>query len=690
MRDTSRVLTRSALENEFPAVMLSQIGTKESWRKEIHRPATSTHKWWAKRLGTVFRGIIISAFTRDLTEAVQGYSTPFDLDGAVILDPFGGSGVTAVEVIKAGGRAISFDINPVATLVQRQAVSRWELDNLKSAFSAVAAQVRDEIDRVHRSETGETVLYYFWVALATCPDCSQVVRLFDSPVFSKHAYPKRVPKAQVVCPDCLDIQVARYDFTTLKCSNGHSIDPQGAVIRGKVHCPCGNDFRAINGLGGERPKYEMFAKMVLSESGQKKYQTISQWDRNIYEECERLLNQLPNSAVMPEGFLSPGVNTDQALNWNFRKWSDFFNARQLYSLSLIGTAVRELEVGEETREALCALFSGTLEFNNLFASFKGEGTGAVRHMFSNHVLKPERTPLEAHPWGTPQSSGSFSTLFECRLVRAHHYKVEPADLVEVAGEVERVFGLSKPIGTDVVSTWAHFESRPGTSYVATMNSAKSDLPDGVVDAVITDPPFMDNVQYAELADFFHAWLRSMSPFDEYADIETTRNIGEVQNSDAKSFGQALENVWRECERVLKPGGLLAFTYHQARMDGWLMAIQSLSNAGFIVTAVQPVKGEMSTSVVKAGSREPSNLDSVVVCRRRRDGVGSSFVSREEALEGAILSLRRLQESGVPVGDGDVRSVVRGVLLAHAAANGEDLVAQAAGIDAVVNETILLF
>ena len=117
---------------------------------------------------------------------------------------------------------------------------------------------------------------------------------------------------------------------------------------------------------------------------------------------------------------------------------------------------------------------------------------------------------------------------------------------------------------------------------------------------------------------------------------------------------------------------------------------SLERIGFIVTAVQPVKGEMSTSVVKAGSREPSNLDSVVVCRRRRDGVGSSFVSREEALEGAILSLRRLQESGVPVGDGDIRSVVRGVLLAYAAANGEDLVAQAAGIDAVVNETILNF
>ena len=48
----------------------------------------------------------------------------------------------------------------------------------------------------------------------------------------------------------------------------------------------------------------------------------------------------------------------------------------------------------------------------MFASYKGEGTGAVRHMFAHHILKPERVPLEANLWGTPKSSGSFSTMFE--------------------------------------------------------------------------------------------------------------------------------------------------------------------------------------------------------------------------------------------------------------------------------------
>ena len=64
------------------------------------------------------------------------------------------------------------------------------------------------------------------------------------------------------------------------------------------------------------------------------------------------------------------------------------------------------------------ILSGVLEFNNIFASYKGEGTGAVRHMFAHHILKPKRTPIEANLWGTPKSSGSFTNLYRSRLLHA--------------------------------------------------------------------------------------------------------------------------------------------------------------------------------------------------------------------------------------------------------------------------------
>lgn len=683
------VPARSSLEGMFPAVMLSAVGTKESWRKEVHRPATSTHKWWAKRLGTVFRGILTSAVTPDGADPAESYGSPLDLAGMVVLDPFSGSGVTGVEALKLGARVVCFDINPVATLVERQALQPWDLAALQAAYRSVESACRAEIGRIHRTEDGRTVLYYFWVAKVHCPECAAEVRLFGSPVFSKNAYPKRVPRAQIVCPKCLAVKESRYDFSTETCENGHHITQRGAVTGQLATCPQGHTFKILRALDGKRPDYEMYAKLVANRDGSKNYEAITDWDRTLYAECEAMLGSLPESAVLPQGELSHGNNTAQAMKWNFRRWQDFFNARQLVSLSLIATAIRNLPGTSPEREALCALFSGTLEFNNLFTSFKGEGTGAVRHMFSHHILKPERTPLEAHPWGTPQSSGAFSTLFHTRLLRAHEYKTNPADLIASASGIQRVTGISRPVAARLTGSWESFAATEGqAAYVATRNSANTDLPDGSVDLIVTDPPYMDNVHYAELADFFHAWLQVMDPYPGYSDKVTTRRSGEVQHADPVEFGKAIEAVWAECARVLKPGGLMAFTFHHARIAGWVQLIDSLRRAGFVVMGVQPVKGEMATSIVKSGAREPSNLDSVVVCRRSADEAKNPNRSFEEVLATAQKALSELREAQIDVGTGDVRSVVRGSLLAYLASTGAVLDAAAVlTVDELATQTI---
>lgn len=676
----------SALEVDFPAATLSAVGLKESWRKEVHRPATSTHKWWAKRLGTVFRGILTAAVAEQ-GEAERLYAGRTSLEGLVVLDPFGGSGTTAVEVAKLGGRVVSLDINPVATLVQRQALQPWDLAALRRQYGEVERSCRAEIDRVHRTRDGRTVLYYFWVATARCPECEQVVRLFDTPVYARNAYPQRAPRAQVVCPQCLDLFEDRYDFEEVTCGSGHRLSRRGNVTGPAMTCSRGHTGKVLLALGDDLPGYEMYAKMVVDARGRKTYDPVDDWDRALYAECERLLADLPAEHVLPEGDLAKGHNTDQALNWNFRRWRDFFNARQAYSLSLLATAVRDLPGSGPEREALCALFSGALEFNNRFCSFKGEGTGAVRHMFSHHILKPERTPLEAHPWGTPYSSGSFSTLLKSRLERAHGYKQEPADLI-LGGDrkVHRVTGLSLPLAAQVVQNWGAFDEQSGSAYLATCNSASTDLPDGSVDLVVTDPPYMDNVHYAELADFFHAWLRRMRPYEGYPVTDSTRRQGEVQDADPQAFGHAIAAVWSECARVLRSEGILAFTFHQARVAGWVQLVQALRTAGFVVTAVQPVKGEMATSVVKAGAREPSNLDSVVVCRKAA-WRGTVHASLEDAYESAVANLANLLTEGVEVGAGDVRSVVRGTLLAHLAALELNLPDRTAEVDRLADAAI---
>lgn len=658
----SKIPVVTSLENEFPSLNISLIAQKESWRKEVYNPANSTHKWWAKRLGSVFRGIIASSVTASQLSSIDAYNGGLDLSDLLIFDPFAGSGTTCIEALKLGAKVVGYDINPVATLVQRQAIQKWDSQELIRNFQQIESQCKEEIDRVHKTEDGRDVLYYFWVALATCPQCSITVRLFDSPIFSRNAYPKKQPRVQICCPTCLDIKESLIDFEEELCRNGHKVSPTGAVKGQHMTCANGHTTKILVAIKGTTPKFEMFAKMTISVDGERAYESISPWDIELYNECTRLVARIPSQSVLPSGKLAEGQNTGQAIKWNFKEWPDFFNDRQIYSLSLIATAIRDLPVQNPEREALAALFSGTLEFNNLFCSFKGEGTGAVRHMFANHVLKPERTPLEAHPWGTSKSSGSFSTLFKSRIQRADNYKKMPTDLVLNQLVVDKQSGISIPLDQEIASSWKEMQSKDLRAYLKTQSSSETDLPDASVDLVITDPPYMDNVHYAELADFFNAWLKHLDIHSDYPKIDSTRSSDEVQQAVAEDFGIAITKVWKECYRVLKGDGLLAFTFHQARIEGWLELAKSLDLAGFRVISIQPVKGEMTTSLVKSNAKEPSNLDSILVCRKKGFKSELSAQTLDEAISKSISRLDSLQGHGVEVGIGDIRSVLRGTVI----------------------------
>lgn len=659
----ARIPNPSALEADFPGETVSAIAQAESWRKEIHRPATHTHKWWAQRLGSVFRAAIIAACSEDGSETVRRINEGAHLEGISVLDPFAGSGTTLVEALKLGASCTGVDINPVAGLVQRQALNAWDEDVLRRMFATVEDACRSEIDALHVDGQGNPVLYYFWVAQASCPRCNEIVDLFSSYVFAKHAYPRRYPRAQAICHACDSVNQVDLSKPRLgMCGCGASLDAPPPVKGQTMACGQGHQVRIIDALADAKPNYRMYAKLVLRD-GVKEYAEIDRFDLDLYQRAATLLEKAePGKIVRPSGALRTGYNTRQALRWGFNEWGDFFNARQLYCLGLLGRAVRDLPESAE-REALCALFSGTLEFNNMFCSFKGEGTGAVRHMFSHHVLRPERVPLEAHPWGTPKSSGSFSTLFESRLIRANKYKDDPHDIVVAKEQPTRRHGVSRPIGQLNGASWQ----------VLTRDAASLPHADDSFDLVVTDPPYFNNVHYSELADFFHSWLVNLAPHPEYLTCSaSTRDDAEAQSTCVDEFGSALGRVFAESARVLKPHGILAFSFHHGTADAWRAVARALREAHLVITSVQPVKAEMSTSSTKNGSKEPNNLDSLVVCRHANTLRIAQCASPQEAADTALGRLTRLLACDVDVGLGDVRSVVTGGVMALATVPEADI------------------
>lgn len=110
-----------ALEHDFPSVPVSRIAEQESWRKEINRPLYHIHKWWATRLGSVFRAISLAALSDRDAQVWESFYERHNLTDKVVLDPFMGSGSTLGEAVKLGAKAIGCDINPVSTFMVTQA-----------------------------------------------------------------------------------------------------------------------------------------------------------------------------------------------------------------------------------------------------------------------------------------------------------------------------------------------------------------------------------------------------------------------------------------------------------------------------------------------------------------------------------------------------------------------------------------
>lgn len=615
----------TAIESDsFPFAELSDVAELESWRKEVNRPIYHIHKWWAQRLGTVFRAILLGAVTPPSEDFIGAFykqaSIPQD---TVVFDPFMGSGTTIGEALKIGLRAIGRDINPVAFFSVKTALTKYDRNEVLDTFACIQEDVEPAIQHYYRtllpSGIEGQVLYYFWVKTVVCVVCEADVRLFARYRFAHHAYPRRYPQAQIICPQCGTINVDRYDADTVTCSRcGLMYAPAEGPARG-AHATCsscGTRFaiiRAIEHLGSP-PNHELYAKLVLNERGEKTYLPADDFDRVLYAEAERELER--RERPFPIVRVDEGYNTKQAMNYGYRYWHEFFNARQLLSLSLLGDRIRKID-NPAMRDLFVCLFSGTLEFNNMFASYKGEGTGAVRHMFSHHVLKPERTPLEANVWGTPKSSGAFSTLFRSRLLKALDYQERPFEIAVKGSDravAKKVYGLSTPMGQKISASYADF-SNGGRVYLSTGDSASTDLPDESVDLVVTDPPFFDNVHYSELADFFYVWQRHLTGDGSVAAATTTRHPGEVQSEDAPRFATKLAAVFKECSRVLRRDGLLVFTYHHSRLDGWSALHEALQRAGFRVVAAHPIKAEMSSAAPKRLAGSPIDLDVILVCRQ---------------------------------------------------------------------------
>ncbi|MGQ9879690.1 MAG: hypothetical protein ACUVSV_02355, partial [Armatimonadota bacterium] len=161
-------------------------------------------------------------------------------------------------------------------------------------------------------------------------------------------------------------------------------------------------------------------------------------------------------------------------------------------------------------------------------------------------------------------------------------------------------------------------------------------PESYFDAVITDPPYYDNVPYADLADFFYVWLKrtvgdlypeafrwELVPKDEEAVMNPARFGGGKKGEEIarRHYERLMGEAFREIHRVLKPDGVAVVMFTHRSTGAWESLINSLLSAGLYPTASWAVHTEMEASTHQ---REKGAVRSTILmaCRKRaQNGVG---------------------------------------------------------------------
>lgn len=641
-------------QHSFPVYEVSKLAEKESWRKEVNRPIYHIHKWWAQRLGSVFRALLLYLLSDSDADIWQEFYRKQDFKQYTILDPFMGSGTIVGETLKLGANSVGCDINPISTFMVNQALTHVPVPSLLKAYKKLEEDVSKEILAYYKTRDPDTgqdipVLYYFWVKIVTTPS-GEEIPLFSKYIFAQNAYPSKKPEVQIVCPKCWQVFEGKYSDTCTICPHcQHEFNPQvGPANNVTVADRSGKKYKIKELVPkAELLKEKMYAMLAIDDEGNKKYLSVRQYDLDLYRKAQKELQSV--SLLLPSYEVRTGHNTDQARSYNYLNWRDFFTDRQLLCLGKLLNNIVQIE-DHAIREQMLCLFSGTLEYNNTFCSYKGEGTGAVRPIFSNHILKPERTPLENSVWGYSKSSGCFSGLFKSRLLKAKEYLDRPFEL-KVDNEshaCEKVIA-SRPLNPAICNSWESLHNSEHAAWLLNGDSSTLPVPDCSIDFVVTDPPYFDFIHYSELSDFFYAWLSPVLK-DKYAFFSesTSGRENEVQQTDVSEFSRRLGKVFTECYRVLKPQGKLAFSFHHSRTEGWIAIATAIEEAGFYISECFPVYAELMSSTPKASAKEPISLDAMIICCKEKKTHGVS-----EAIDSAVNYVQEMKAQGRKLSKADI-------------------------------------
>lgn len=426
-------------------------------------------------------------------------------------------------------------------------------------------------------------------------------------------------------------------------------------------CPqCDNEGQSYSGRFFDVPDFRPYSLACIEWEGRRDTDLKTFWPRS----------------ELPFGFMTH-MNNGGIPNHGFTHWWTMFNPRQLLvHTQLLASIVRSERWSWETREAVLGAFQQYLRNQNLFCIWNPQ-RDTPEPMFSNSNYHPKATMVENCVFpdlgrGNWQSSsvGIEEGLTWCR---------NPWDTVPISDLEKRDHTLAEQFTGRSTKANPGDPVLDGQTLSCRSSSDLRDIQNSTFDLVITDPPFGGLLHYSELADFFYVWLRLVlkDKYPDYFTAEYTPKALEAvanrarQPEDSDAFYQKiLTECWREAARILKPGGILAFTFHHSEDEPWVAVLESLFQAGFYLEAAYPIRSdETKGEGAKPGTfgSQLIEYDIIHVCRKRiEETTEISWARMRRQIMNDVKQLQEILEQHQSAGlqEADLQVIRRGKALEY--------------------------
>lgn len=578
----------------------------------------------------------------------------------VVGDPTAGGGSIPFTAVRLGLPALANDLNGVAASVLHAGVAIPSTygstlnSHLKVWGERLVQRIRSALEEFFPAQPGEKVTRYIWANAVHCPRTGRVVPLLPD-MWLRKDKGKEVAVRLVTTVNGVELREPMFELVM-----GSDVDVEaasaGTVKRGAGVSPYDNlviDSAYIKSEAREGRMFPLLYAVSIKRDGESTFRSPTDSDREALQAASSALADKrahwESLGILPTEEVAPGSKTREPLQMGVTRWADFFIDRQLLVHGTFGEKFREMvpeveaDLGPQVAEAVLfelALMQGkALNWNARLSSWN-VNYQRMRSVFDSHNF--------ATKWTFAEMEGAHD-IYGWALTQA----------LKSYREIAAMFGDS---GADML-----VQDQQDVLAAKVTQGGGASLPweTGSVAHICMDPPYYNNVMYAELADFFYVWekgtLGALRP-EFFADSLTDKEneavanparfeaMGRRKNELADlDYEAKMTAIFSETRRALRDGGVLSVMFTHKRAEAWDTLGMGLLQAGYTIETSWPVNTEFEHSLHVANMNAAESTI-MLVCRKRdaRNEDTKVYLDdiEQDIREAAREAAQRFQHDGI--------------------------------------------